>query len=149
MLNKRTTDFASAVMDAAAVLGSRSAPRIADHIMAPLFPRTVEEAGYEGCLSIFRMGVVSEVGRVLKTSLDASGQLDFASIAPALMPIVNTLGKKSYYVEAIGEHVPVPQLIADLDLLDDARAHMRRKGEENLVEANRLDELADAIRAAA
>ena len=39
----------------------------------------------------------------------------------------------------------VPDLIAEPDLLDDARRFMRRKGLECLAEANRLDALYTAV----
>ena len=60
-------------------------------------------------------------------------------------PLVKDLRSKSYFVESAAEYVAIPHLIAEPELLDDARRFMRRKGKECLDEADRLDALFAAV----
>ena len=50
-------------------------------------------------------------------------------------------------MESAEEYVAIPALIAEPELLDDARRFMRRKGKECLDEADRLDALYVAVTA--
>jgi hypothetical protein len=58
---------------------------------------------------------------------------------------VKDLRSKSYFAESAAEYVAIPDLIAEPELLDDARRFMRRKGIECLAEADRLDALYAAV----
>lgn len=140
MLDRRVSNFSETVLAAALHVG-RNAPRIADQILRNLFPRTAEEAGYEGAEKMLRDGVILATKRVLRQIPDDDAQHDFAEIDPRFHDAVNELGSKLYYVEALQEYVPVPRLIAEPALLNDARGYMRQKGIECIREADRLDRL--------
>lgn len=146
MLNKRLANFVELVWTAAASVGN-SAPRVADAIIKKAFPQTVKEAEIEGAITMLRTGVINEVKSILRGSFGPEEQRDFSEIDEQFRPIVEHLKKKAYFVESAGEYVTVPRLIAEPDLLDDARKFMRRKGEECLAEADRLDELHAAVTA--
>ncbi len=94
---------------------------------------------------MLRTGIISEVKRILRNQDDGLSQADFANVCEAFAPLVKDLRSKSYFVESAQEYVAVPDLIAEPDLLDDARRFMRRKGIECLAEADRLDALFAAI----
>ena len=94
---------------------------------------------------MLRTGIISETKRILRNRRDLERQTDFADRCDAFAPLVSDLRSKSYFVESAEEYVAVPDLIAEPDLLDDARRFMRRKGLECLAEANRLDALYTAV----
>ena len=96
-------------------------------------------------MRMLRTGIISEVKRILRNRDDGLGQGDFADRCDAFAPLVRDLRSKSYFVESAAEYVVVPDLIAEPDLLDDARQFMRRKGLECLAEADRLDALYAAV----
>lgn len=143
MLNSRSSDFAELVWRAVEEVG-RVAPAVANKIIRSAFPRTVAEAEIEGADKMLRVGVIEAVKNILKHT-DADDAIDFATIDPSFGRIIKKLKSKTYLVESLGEYVPIKRLIGDHELLDDARKHMRRKGEENLAEAKILDELYEAI----
>jgi len=144
MLKKRSSDFATLVWETAATVG-RNAPKIAHELIRRAFPRTAAEAEIEGADKALRIGVISEIKRVLRHGSDTAEQWDFGVIAPEFRSIVSKLKSKTYFVESAEEYVAVPRLIECPELLDEARRHMRRKGEECLAEATRLDELYAAV----
>ena len=144
MLDSQAAAFAERVWDYAARLGN-NAPRIADDIMEAAFPLTCSQARQEGALRMLRTGIISEVKRILRNRDDGLRQLDFAEVWGAFAPLVKKLRSKSYFVESAQEYVGIPALIAEPELLDDARQFMRRKGIECLGEANRLDALFMAV----
>ncbi len=144
MLDSQSAAFAERVWEVASQLGS-NAPRIADDIMSAAFPLTCTQAREEGALRMLRTGIISEVKRILRNRDDGMGQADFAEICEAFAPLVKDLRSKSYFVESAAEYVVIPDLIAEPDLLDDARRFMRRKGRECLAEADRLDALYAAV----
>lgn len=145
MLNKRVSDFHELVWRTASRVGMKAA-KITDEILSVAFPSTARAARDEGADAMLRAGVYAEVNRIIrKTPGGDDAQHDFASIDPAFHDLVKPLRSRTYLVEAIGEHVPVPMLIAEPALLDDARRHMRRKGEETIAEADRLDALYRAV----
>lgn len=150
MLDKsKAAKFVEMVRAAAATIG-HNAPRITDEIIGTAFPRTVFEAAQEGADRMLRQGVIIETKRILtRGDEDNNNQADFADIDPTFAGIVQRLKKHEYFVEAIDEYVPVPKLIENPALLDDARKLMRRKGEECLAEAQVLDELYAAVTAGA
>lgn len=143
MLNQRTKNFSEIAWHAAASIG-HSAPRIADAIIDKIFPETAAAARREGADKMLRNGVILAIKAVVKGSDDIS-QIDFSELSAEFGPIVKKLGSKSYYVETLQEYVSVRRLTEDAELLDDARKHIRRKGEECLAEADRLDELYLAV----
>jgi hypothetical protein len=144
MLDSQTAAFAERVWAIAARVGN-NAPKIADYIMEAAFPLTCTQAREEGALRMLRTGIISEVKRILRNRDDGLGQADFADRCDAFAPLVRDLRSKSYFVESAEEYVAVPELIAEPDLLDDARRFMRRKGLECLAEAERLDALYAAV----
>ena len=144
MPDSQSARFAERVWDIAARIG-QSAPKITDDIMEAAFPRTCAQARQEGALKMLRTGVVAEVKRILRNGQDSAEQRDFADVSEAFAPLVRDLRSKSYFVESAQEYVPIAALIADPDLLDDARHFMRRKGVECLAEADRLDLLYQAV----
>jgi hypothetical protein len=147
MLNTKLDIFYKLVWQAAAKVGY-SASAITDSVMGLAFPETVRAADVEGASVMLRDGVMLSVRRVLKSCPD-DRQIDFGQIAPQFRTIVKKIGLKNvrYFVEGISQHVDVADLIAKPHLLDDARKYMRRKGEECIAEADRLDELYFAVTA--
>ncbi|MSU91858.1 hypothetical protein GE300_19985 [Rhodobacteraceae bacterium 2CG4] len=144
MLDSQSAAFGERVWDHASRLGN-NAPRIADEMMEAAFPLTCSQARQEGALRMLRTGIISEVKRILRNRDDGLGQADFADLCEAFAPLVRDLRSKSYFVESAEEYVAIPDLIAEPDLLDDARRFMRRKGIECLAEADRLDALFAAV----
>ena len=140
MLDSQSTAFAERVWDYASRLGN-NAPRIADDMMGTAFPLTCTQARQEGALRMLRTGIITEVKRILRNCNDVLGQADFSEISETFAPFVRDLHSKSYFVESAEEYVTIPALIAEPELLDDARRFMRRKGVECIAEADRLDAL--------
>ena len=146
MLDSQSAAFAERVWEYASRLGN-NAPKVADEMMETAFPLTCSQARQEGALRMLRTGIITEVKRILRHRDDGLTQADFAEVCEAFAPIVKKLRSKSYFVESAEEYVGIPALIAEPDLLDDARRFMRRKGIECLGEANRLDALFIAVTA--
>lgn len=144
MLNRKLATFYALVDDAVALVGA-NAPRVVDEIIEKAFPRTCAEAQIEGCDAMLREGAIKVIKPYLRSRAEKSVQPDFNDAAPGLMPLVEALHKPAYWVVSRGEYVAVEELIAAPALLDDARKHMRTKGEETLAEAGRLDALYRAI----
>lgn len=145
MLNKRSANFAELVWAAAAKVGN-NAPRIADKIIKQAFPQTYSEAQIEGADRMLRTGVIESIKPLLRSAAATDhGTIDFSEINNSFVPIVRKLTSATYYVESINQYVGVQTLIDDPALLDDARRHMRRKGEECIGQANVLDELYAAV----
>lgn len=147
MLNTKLDLFYKLVWEAAARVGY-NASAITDSVLSPAFPETVRAAGQEGAFGMLRDGVMVSVRKVLKSCPDDC-QIDFGQIAPQFRAIVKKIGLKNvrYFVESVNEHVGVADLITTPALLDNARKYMRRKGEECIAEADRLDELYFAVTA--
>ena len=146
MLDSQTVAFAERVWEIASQLGN-NAPKIADDMMGTAFPLTCTQARQEGALRMLRTGIITEVKRILRNQNDVLGQSDLSEICETFAPFVQDLRSKSYFVESAEEYVAIPDLIAEPDLLDDARRFMRRKGKECLDEADRLDALYVAVTA--
>jgi hypothetical protein len=145
MLNNKLALFHELVWKAADKVGY-SAPAITDKIIGEVFPRTVKEAEYEGADKMLREGVKKHIANILKDS-PHDDQIDFGAIALEFRTITKKIGLKRarYYVESVAAYVEVPRLIAEPEFLNDARSHLRRKGEECIAEADRLDELYLAV----
>lgn len=144
MLDSQSAAFAERGWEVASQLGN-NAPKIADDITGEAFPLTCSQARAEGAMRMLRIGIISEVKRILRNRHDVLTETDFADRCDAFAPLVRDLRSKSYFVERAEEYVAVPYLIAEPDLLDDARRFMRRKGLECLAEADRLDALYAAV----
>jgi hypothetical protein len=144
MLDSQSAGFAERVWEVASQLGN-NAPKIADDMMEAAFPLTCTQARQEGAMRMLRTGIITEVKRILRNQENAMGQGDFAEITETFAPLVRALRSKTYFVEGAQEYVGIPELIAEPDLLDDARRFMRGKGIECLAEADRLDTLFAAI----
>ncbi|ANV24493.1 hypothetical protein [Agrobacterium pusense] len=148
MSKSHVHEFNDAVWAAAGRLGTMSAPKVTDEIIADLFPGTVNSASQEGASSIFRNGVLAQVRKALSSKIDDDGQMSIFDIDPLFRPFAEKLKKGAYYVKHLDEFVSLPRLIKEVLLLDDARRYLRRKGEETLAEANVLDQLYKAASAA-
>ena len=144
MLRKRKAEFHELVWRAAAIEGD-NAPRIADRIIGEAFPATARAAETEGADRMLRDGVIREVKRVLRGAGPDERQRDFHEIDPEFAPLVAPLRTHAYYVPSTEQYVEVPRLIADPDLLDEARRFMRMKGLECIAEADGLDSLYAAV----
>lgn len=140
MLLKRAPELNEIVWAAEAEVGGNPG-RITDAILAEHFPRTQAEAQVEGVEKLLRNGLLFEVKRILRTNCGDDRQTDFGEIDAAFRPFVHALKRPSYWVESREELVSVAVLIESPVLLDDARQFMRRKGNECLDEATRLDAL--------
>lgn len=147
MLKTRAPDFAEQVWVAASIVG-RSPPKIVDHILGNLFPVTSRAAEDEGALPMLRKGCIVEAKRVLRAVGPDEQQHDFEQIDPAFRSLVRELRRPAYHVESVDQEVVVSELIAKPWQLNEARRFMRRKGEECIAEAERLDELYAAVMAA-
>ena len=144
MLETHYRDFTVCVWNVARRIGMKP-PRIADEVIGYLFPSTKRESIVEGADKMLRNGVIAAVRRVLTQEDSGPDQMDLSEVDDSFRPIVAKLGRRSYHVEALEELVPITTLIANPDLLDDARKFMRRKGQECIAEADRLDELYEAV----
>jgi hypothetical protein len=141
---KETLSHFYALADQARTTFRDSAPKVTDAIIDAAFPETVAASLTEGCHRMFREGVKEAVVKYMRKPCKHSRQRTFDDIAPKLMPLVEPLGSVAYYVPGrvgSGEYVSVPDLCHDQDALDAARKFMRRKGEETLSEADKLDQL--------
>jgi hypothetical protein len=144
MLDSQSAVFAERVWEVASQLGNND-PKIADDMMETAFPLTCTQARQEGALQMLRIGIIIGVKRTLRNRSDVLGQSDFSELSENFAPLVQDLRSKSYFVESAEEYVSISGLIAEPDLLDDARRFMRRKGKECLDEADRLDALYVAV----
>lgn len=144
MLDSQTAAFAERVWEVASQVGN-NAPKIADDMMGTAFPLTCTQARKEGALRMLRTGIITEVKRILRNRTDGLQQPDFSDVCDAFVPLIRDLRSKTYFVEGAEEYVAIPDLIAEPDLLDDARRFMRRKGVECIAEADRLDALFAAV----
>jgi hypothetical protein len=147
MLRKRVGEFAEAVWRVAASVGL-NAPKVVDALLVETFPVTASAAEEEGASGIFRKGLTSEVNRVLKAAGGDDRQIDLDAEHSDFRPLVQALSRSTYKVDESEERIPVSRLISEPNLLDQARKYMRRKGEECLAEAQKLDELYAAVIAA-
>lgn len=145
MLTDKLRPFYDAVNVAVAKHG-KSAPAIADEVISKVFPSTILAAEEEGADAMLRNGVIAKVKRMLSTGGDAA-QMDFGAIAPDFLPIVKQLHRHSHFVPSASEYVHVSDLIAEPELLDEARKFKRQKGEETIAEADILDQLYRAVMA--
>jgi hypothetical protein len=146
MLNEQLREVNEAIVIAASRVGN-NAPKVADEILEAVFPRTCAEAHHEGAYSILRRGFIGHVSRILRQNACDENQHDFAEKEPQFGLLVKELRSSSYYVESAQEYVSIQGLIDEPDLLDDARKFMRRKGEECIAEAERLDLLYQEVTA--
>ena len=145
MLKAVLADFYALADQARAKFGD-NAPKVTDDIIAAAFPETFAASMDEGCDRMFRDGVKEAVAKYIRKPAADTRQRTFDDIAPHLLPFAEKLGSVAYYVPTPtgGEYVSVPDLCADISLLDAARKFTRQKGEETLREAKRLDDLYDA-----
>lgn len=143
-MTSQTAPFALQVWDIAADVGN-SAPKIADVVMEASFPLTCDQARHEGALKMLRTGIIAEVKRILRDRDDRHDQRDFGETIQQFAPLIQGLKSRSYFAPSAEEYVAVRDLIAEPDLLNDARRFMRAKGMECLAEADRLDALYAAV----
>lgn len=146
MLNDKLQSFYQAVHTAMMEVGN-NAPRIADRVIFEAFPDTSEAAEREGADKMLRDGVIIFVAKYLKRNSNAplEGQGDFGDISDEFRDIVKKLSSNSHYVPTLQQHMPVGFLIANPEMLDEARQFKREKGLETLAEADALDELYEAV----
>lgn len=141
MMDEKRQALVELVFEIAARVGG-SAPRITDELLPIQGPLTMKAATAEGLDTCLREGVERFVKRVIRTAPSETAQTEFD---PDILPYAKKLKSHAYYVEAREEHVSVADLIKDPHMLDDARKYMRRKGEECIEEADRLDQLYFAL----
>lgn len=144
MSSEVINEFHAAVWVSAAKHGMKPSHVAAD-IMEELYPQTLSAAGDEGALAYLRDGINKAVKQVFSAKPKDENQDSLFDIDASLMPHVENLKRFSFYVEAIDEFLTVTDLIKNVRWLDDARKHLRRKGEETLAEASRLDKLYAAV----
>lgn len=144
MLNRRLNDLHELVWASVGRVG-RAPTKIADDIIAKLWPRTYAEARIEGADKALRTGLITEVTRIVRVSGDPTEQRDFEEIADDFKALAQELKSKAYTVPSIGEPVPVPILILEPDLLKEAAEFMQQKGDECHAEARRLFALYEAV----
>jgi hypothetical protein len=146
MLDDRKAEFISLVWNTVRRTG-RNAPAIADELIGKAFPKTYAASEEEGADKMLRTGVIVEVRRIVREKDSDDDQIDMSEIEETFRPYAKALAKGAYYVEQMGLYLTVQELISNPDYLDDARKHMRRKGEETLAEADKLDALYEAVMA--
>ncbi len=120
-----------------------SPAKVTDDIIEKAFPQTFNAAMTEGCDRMFREGVVNFVKGYIRKPPADDRQRTFNDIDENLLPRVEPLGSVAYWVPSLtgGEFVSVPDLCHDITKLDAARKFMRLKGDETLIEADKLDAL--------
>ena len=131
-------------------LYGQNVPVIAKAIIERAFPETFESADREGCEGMLFEGVKGAVSRYIrKRSVMVADQPTFDGWDEAVREAAAELKSSAYTVPSTGEAVSVARLVANPDLLDEARKFMRQKGMECLAEAKRLDDLyGEVLRAA-
>lgn len=142
MLKEQLSDFYGLVDQAREGCGE-NAPLITDAIINVAFPESVEASEREGCDKMLRNGVLEAVKKRLRRPAKVEAQTSIFDQYPDIVPYIEPLQSGAYYVPAGdgGEYVSIAELCEDLAKLDAARKHTRRKGEETLAEAKRLDDL--------
>lgn len=138
--------FTTAVHKYAAQLGL-DAPRIAAAIIKDLFPESRLVTAKEGCHGHLHVGVTKAVKGSIKRTPSPSDQRAFDEIDPSFEPLTRVLSSVAYMVPSLSRHVAVPELIAREHLLKEAAEYMLQKGNENLVEADKLTALLRAVQA--
>jgi hypothetical protein len=145
-------NLAEAILAATEVEGA-SPPKIVDRIIEQQYPRTVTASKIEGAYTYFRDGLVAYVRAVLKRGgvedSDDRRQRDLSEIDADFRPMTTGLSHTDYFVPSRGVFVSLADLLRHLDQFDEARRYLRRKGEETIREADKLDELYFAAMAAA
>lgn len=146
-MNAKTLSHFYLLADTARAKFGDNAPKITDDILRKAFPDTVAASENEGCDKMLRVGVKSAVQQYIRKPLKDTRQRTLNDIDPDFLPVVEQLGSLAYFVPADdgGEYVGVPDLCHDRASLDAARKFMRIKGNETLAEADRLDQLYNAI----
>lgn len=146
MLKEVLAEFYQLADQARAKFGD-SAPKITNEIIGAAFPETFSASELEGCDRMFRDGVKNHVAKYIRKPGQDERQRSFNDIAEEFMPLVEVLGSVAYFVpsQTGGEYIGIPDLCHDREALDAARKFMRMKGEETLAEADRLDQLFNAI----
>jgi hypothetical protein len=146
MLTDKLRPFHDAVNVAVAKHG-RNPAAVADDVIRKVFPSTIAAAEEEGADKMFRNGVIAKIKRMFSNGPDPE-QRDFGDYDPRFLPIIKQLHSHSHFVPSASEYVHVSDLIAEPDLLDEARKFKRQKGEETIAEADILDQLYRAVTAA-
>lgn len=137
-------DFTTVVWSHARRLGLNIG-LITDAIIRDLFPHTSRAAEDEGADVMLRSGVGQAVRKQIKKPTPIGEQIDLSRVDPPFHSIALELRNHTYFVESLGEFKPVHALIRNPALLDEARKYLQRKGLETLAEADRLDDLYEAV----
>ena len=90
MLNRRLNDLHELVWASVGRVG-RAPTKIADDIIAKLWPRTYAEARIEGADKALRTGLITEVTRIVRVSGDPTEQRDFEEIADDFKALAQAL----------------------------------------------------------
>jgi len=144
MLKTKLHHFYDLIEDAIGLYGP-VVPVVTNAIIERAFPETFETAEREGCNTMLHGGVKAAVSRYIRNRPATDDQPGFEDICGAFRDYISELKSSAYTVPSRGEAVSVSALIAEPDLLDEARKYMRQKGLECMAEAKRLDDLYLAV----
>jgi hypothetical protein len=145
MLDQKAATFSATVKGVIAALGTTNPARITEAVIDRLYPRTKAAAEDEGAFTFFQRGVTSGVISVNKRPAEARQQQHMADLYPELFPYISALTRASYYVPETEEYVSIGELIDCPSLLDAARRYLRQHGIDTIKEAERLDDLYQAV----
>ncbi|UPT53150.1 hypothetical protein [Synechococcus phage Ssp-JY42] len=144
MLNDQIATLNTLVWEIVSKLGARSAPPVADAVMPLAFARSLPELEQEGGVRFLRDGLIKHIKDLFSRSVPEEQQ-DLAEIDPSFGELVARLPKESFFVPSLDAHLSVARLIAEPNLLDEARRFTRQKGLETLATADALDQLYAAV----
>jgi len=148
MLTDKKKAFGDVVRETAAKVG-RSAPAIVQVLLEQYCPQGLHACEQEGVDGYLRNGLAAAVRTIIKDKGGHGPQADFSEIEETfgrnIVEIVKRLQSDAHFVPSVGEHLPIRELMGDLSLLDEARKFKRQKGIETIEEANRLDQLYEAL----
>lgn len=145
MLNESL--FATMIESAIIALKTSKPGKIAEEVLPKLFPKTFKAASDEGASAHLLNGFTAAVRAHVKSlpMLAESAQETFFARHPKLFPYIQELSHHTYYSPNVDQYVSIFELCEKPELLDSARKFMRQKGEETIAEADRLDDLYNAV----
>lgn len=115
---------------------------IAAAVIFDAFPETVTASKGEGCERIFFAAVQEEIRDCIKKPKVPKNQLTWDDVPGFLVVLMKELKSEAFFVpddKGGGELVDIGVVVKNLPKLDLARKYLRKKGDETLAEATRLD----------
>lgn len=139
--------FATMIEAAIRTLKTSKPGAIAAEILPKLFPKTFATANEEGADTYLLDGFTSAVRGHIKSipHTTEEAQESFFKRFPKLFPFIQELSHGTYYTPSVDQFVSIFDLCEKPELLDSARKFMRQKSEEVGKEADRLDDLYNAV----